>query len=261
MVDVHAFGAGKDERGAALRLQAQRLGSGKCTDLVGPGAGGVDDDWRAEGLGVGLNLPDTFGIAAQALHFAVGMDFTFIAADATQITLVQGIGVDVAGGRVVDRPVDFLATQDRHPRAGFFGAEQLHLRHRGFCTLVLLVQLIRVTGEIHGHFAARGQQRVFAEATGRRVEKNAAGLGECTNLRSAVCGGVQRSRASGGVISRVGFAFEHDHAAVLRQPETGGSAGNPAADDDEVCLAHEILLLSVIPVGAGLLAMASLRFI
>ncbi|MNC73148.1 hypothetical protein D3C75_1242990 [compost metagenome] len=59
----------------------------------------------------------------------------------------------------------------------------------------------------------------------------------------------------------MGFAFEHDHAAVLRQPETGGSAGNPAADDDEVCLAQEILLLSVIPVGTGLLAMASLRFI
>jgi hypothetical protein len=29
---------------------------------------------------------------------------------------------------------------------------------------------------------------------------------------------------------------------VLRQPETGGSAGNPAADDDEICLAHERLL-------------------
>jgi hypothetical protein len=59
----------------------------------------------------------------------------------------------------------------------------------------------------------------------------------------------------------MGFAFEHDHAPVLRQPETGGSAGNPAADDDEICMAHECLLLSVIPVGAGLLAIASPRFI
>jgi hypothetical protein len=40
----------------------------------------------------------------------------------------------------------------------------------------------------------------------------------------------------------MGFAFEHNHPPVLRQPETGGSAGNPAADDDEICLAHERLL-------------------
>jgi hypothetical protein len=37
----------------------------------------------------------------------------------------------------------------------------------------------------------------------------------------------------------MGFTLEHDHFAVRRQPEPGRSAGNPAADDDEICVVHE----------------------
>ncbi|MNC12315.1 hypothetical protein D3C75_600340 [compost metagenome] len=243
MVDVHAFGAGEDERGTAFGLQAQGFGAGQFADLVGPGAGGVDDDWRAERLAVGLNVPYTLAVAAQADDFAVGMHFALVAADTAQIALVQGIGVNVAGGRVVDGAVDLFPAQDRHQRAGLVGAEQLHLRHRGFCALVLPVQFVRVAGQVHGHFAPRGQQRVFAETAGRVVEKVPAGQGQRPYLRGAVGRGVQRRRTAGGVIGRMGFAFEHDHAAVLRQPETCGSTGNSAADDDEICLAHERLLM------------------
>ncbi|MNF87500.1 hypothetical protein D3C84_699680 [compost metagenome] len=242
MVDVHAFGAGKDEGRAALGLQAQRPGAGHFTDLVGPGAGGVDDDWRAEGLVLGLHLPQACAITGQAQDFAVGMDFALVTADSPQVTLMQGIGVDVAGGRIVDRAVDFFPAQDRHERAGLVGAEQLHLGDRGFGAQVLFVQLGRVTGEVHGHLAARGQQWVFAETGRRGVEEIPAGLGQRPNLRRAIGGGVQRRRPAGGVIGRMGFALEHDHPCVLRQPETGGSAGYSAADDDEVCLAHERLL-------------------
>ncbi|MNI22019.1 hypothetical protein D3C73_755640 [compost metagenome] len=243
MVDVHALGTGEDEGGAAFRLQAQRSGAGQFTDLVGPGPGGVNDDRRAEGLGVGLHLPCPVSITAQAEHFGVGVHFAFVTADAAQVALMQGVGVDVAGGRIVDRAVDFFPAQDRQAYTGLFGAEQLHLRHRGFGAQVLIVEFGRVTGEIHGHFTARGQQRVFAETAGGSVEKIATGLGQCANLRCAIGSGEQRRRTSGGVIGRVGFTFEHDHACVLRQPEPGGSAGDPAADDDEICLAHERLLL------------------
>ncbi|MNO90193.1 hypothetical protein D3C76_816960 [compost metagenome] len=243
MVDVHALGAGEDEGRAALGLQAQRPGAGHFADLVGPGAGGVDDHRRAEGLVLGLHLPQACAITGQAQDFAVGMDFALVTADSPQVTLMQGIGVDVAGGRIVDRAVDFFPAQDRHERAGFVGAEQLHLRHCGFGTQVLVIQFGRVTGQVHGHFAAWGQQRVFAETGRRGVEEIPAGLGQRPHLRGAVGGGVQRRRTAGGVIGRMGFAFEHDHAAVLRQPETCGSTGNSAADDDEICLAHERLLM------------------
>ncbi|MNL14848.1 hypothetical protein D3C87_1358080 [compost metagenome] len=167
---------------------------------------------------------------------------------------MQGVGVDVAGGRVVNCAVDFFPAQDWQARTGFFGAEQLHLRDRRLGAQVLIVQFGGIIGEVHGHFAAWRQQRVLAEAAGRGVEKVTAGLGQGTNLRGAVGGGKQCGGTSGGVVGRMGFTFEYHHAPVLRQPETGGSAGNPAADDDEVCLAHENLLLSVIPVGAGSLA-------
>ncbi|MNR65459.1 hypothetical protein D3C85_1885000 [compost metagenome] len=65
-MDIQALGAGKDKGCPALGLHAQRLGTGQLANLVGPGTGGVDDDRRAEGLGVGLNLPLPFGITAQA---------------------------------------------------------------------------------------------------------------------------------------------------------------------------------------------------
>ncbi|MNI23779.1 hypothetical protein D3C73_773790 [compost metagenome] len=242
MMDVHALRAGEDERGTAFRLQAQGSGAGQFADPVGPGAGGVDDDRGAERLSAGLDVPCTLVIAAQADDFGVGVDFALIAADASQVSLMQGVGVDVGGGRIVDRAVDFFPAQDGYQRAGLVGAEQLHLRHRGFRALVLPVQFVRVAGEIHGHFAAWRQQRVFTEAAGRIVEKIPAGQGQCANLRGAVGGGVQGGRTSGGMVGRMGFAFEYDHAAMLRQPETGGSAGDTAADDDEICLAHERLL-------------------
>ncbi|MCY1186348.1 hypothetical protein D9M73_272120 [compost metagenome] len=105
------------------------------------------------------------------------MDFALVAADSTQVALVQGVGVDVAGGRVVDGAVDLFPAQDRHERAGLVGAEQLHLGDRGFGAQVLIVQFGRVAGEVHGHLAARGQQRMFAEAAWRIVEEVAAGLG------------------------------------------------------------------------------------
>ena len=238
MMSVHAFRAGKDKCGAAFRLQTQRLRTGQGSDLVGPRTGGIDKHRCAERLAIGLYDPQAIGIAAQAEHFAICAHFAVVAPDAAQVALMQRVGVDVTGRWVVDRAVDFFPAQDRQTRAGFVGAEQLHLRHRGFGAEVLVVQFGGITDEVDGHFAARGQQWVLAKTARRTIEKRAARLSQCADLCGAVGGGVQRGGATGGVIAGMGFTLEHDHFAVRRQPEPGGSAGNPAADDDEICVAH-----------------------
>ena len=122
----------------------------------------------------------------------VGANLTAVAADATQVALVQGVGVDVAGGGVIQRTVDFFAAQDRQLPTGFVGAEQLHLRHSGLGAQVLGVQLGRIADEIHRQLATWRQQWVFAETAGRVVEKLTTGQGQRTHLRGAIRGGIQR---------------------------------------------------------------------
>ncbi|MND77329.1 hypothetical protein D3C80_690040 [compost metagenome] len=108
-VTVDTLGASEDEGGAALGLQAKRLGTGQYTDLVGPGTGSVDQYRRAEGATAGLHLPVAVVSTAQVLDLAIAVDLALLAADTAQVTLVQGIGVDIAGAWVVERTVDFVA--------------------------------------------------------------------------------------------------------------------------------------------------------
>ena len=173
---------------------------------------------------------------------AVGAHLALVAADTAQVALVQGVGVDVASGGVVDSPVDFFTAQDRQACTGFIDRQALHLFYSGLGAQVLAVEFGRVTVEIHGHFAPWRQQWVFAETCGWLVEEGPAGQRQRAYLRGAVRGGIECRRTPGGVIGRVVFTLQHQHLAVLRQPEPGGRAGNAAADNDEVCLAHEELL-------------------
>ena len=106
---------------------------------------------------------------------AVGAHVSLVAADTAQVALVQGVGVDVASGGVVDSPVDFVTAQDRQACTGFIDRQALHLRHGGLGAQVLAVEFGRVTVEINGHFAPGRQQGMFAEACGWLVEKGPAG--------------------------------------------------------------------------------------
>ncbi|MNT45921.1 hypothetical protein D3C72_1825360 [compost metagenome] len=106
---VDALGAGEDEGRATFGLQAKRLRTSQYTDVVGPGASGVDQHRCAEAATAGLHLPEPLVVAAQLLDLAIAVHFTLLTADTAQIALVQGIGVDVAGARVVKGAVDFVA--------------------------------------------------------------------------------------------------------------------------------------------------------
>ena len=107
--------------------------------MVGPGTGGVDEDRRGEGRILGAHLPQAIGVAAQAQHMAVGAHFALVAADTAQVALMQGVGVDVTGGRVVDCPVDFFTAQDRQACTGFIDRQALHLLYGRLGAQVLAV--------------------------------------------------------------------------------------------------------------------------
>ncbi|MNH08980.1 hypothetical protein D3C79_684210 [compost metagenome] len=248
---VDAFGAGEDERRATLWLQAQRLGTGQFPKLVGPGTGGIDQHRGAEGATAGLHLPEAVGIAAQLLHFAVAVHFTLLTANTTQVALVQGVGVDVTGARVVQGAMNLVAAQHWQARAGLLGAEQLDFRHAGLGVLVLALQLFRVAVEVDGHFPARAEQRVLGEARRRMVEKLTAGQGQRADLRCAIGCCVQRGRAAGGVVTRLRLALKQQHPPVAGQPVTCGGTGNTGADDDEISVLHGGFLSRRVAGGTG----------
>ena len=73
----------------------------------------------------------------------IGQHLATVAADATQIALVQRVGVDIAGGRVVQRAVDFFPAQDRQLGAGFIGdAAELNAQYLSAKATVAQVELL-----------------------------------------------------------------------------------------------------------------------
>ncbi|MCY1432879.1 hypothetical protein D9M71_488880 [compost metagenome] len=237
LVHIHALRRGEDEGGAALGLQAQGANAGERGELVAPGAGGVDQHRRLEIALAGDDQP-LLALALDASHFAAELHLPAVATDAAQVSLVQGVGVDVGGAGIEHGALDLVAAQYRHQRAGFVGAEHPHVGDVFEGAVELALQLFGVAAEVHHHLAARREQRMFAEAFRRCVEEGAAGGGQGAYLGRAVGHGIERGRAPGGVVAGVLLALQYQHPPVARQPVTGGGAGDPGTDDDEVGLIH-----------------------
>ncbi|MDT4858974.1 hypothetical protein FQZ97_934670 [compost metagenome] len=236
---IHTLRRGEDEGSAALGLQTQGTDAGQLGELVAPGTGGIDQYRRLEAALAGADLP-LLALALDAGHFATELNLPAVAANAAQVTLVQGVGVDVGGAGIEHGALDLVAAQHRHQRARLLGAEHLHVGHLLAGAVELALQLFGVAAEVHHHLAARREQRMFAEAFRRCVEEGAAGGGQGAYLGRAVGHGIERGGAPGGVVAGMLFAFQHQHAAVARQPVTGGGAGDSGADDDEVNLVHGV---------------------
>lgn len=183
MVAVDALGGGEDEGSAALGLQAEGTSAGQYPDVVRPGARGVDQHGGAETALVGMHLPQPLGVTLHPLHLAIAAHFALLPANAAQVALVQGIGVDVAGARVVEGAMDFVPTQHRQAGAGLVGIEQLEFGHAGLGAEVLALQFGRIAVEVDGHLTARGEQRMLGETTGRMIEK-----ARLARVRARTCG-------------------------------------------------------------------------
>jgi hypothetical protein len=127
-VGIHTFRRREDERGAALGLQTQRPDARPFGELVAPGAGGVDQYRRLEATPTDTDLP-LLAPALNASHFAAVLNLRAVAANAAQVTLMQGVGVDISGTGIEHGALDLVAAQYRHQRAGLIGAEHPHVEH------------------------------------------------------------------------------------------------------------------------------------
>ncbi len=251
VVAVDARRRGEDEGRAALGLQAQRADAGQPGDGVAPGARCVDQHRRAVAAGGAADFPGAVD-PADLQRFVVAQDLPLVAADAAQVALVQGVGIDVGAGGVVGGAEDLVATQHRHDRAGLFRVQQAHLRHQRLAAFVLTAEFFRIVAEVDHHFRTRAEQRMLAEAGRRVVEEGPAGGGERAHLGCAVGHRVVRGGAAGGVVAGLRLALQHHDPAVGRQPVAGGCAGDAGTDDEVIRFDHAALLHRAISLpGAG----------
>ena len=95
--------------------------------------------------------------ALDASHFAAVLNLLAVAANAAQVTLMQGVGIDVGGTGIEHGAPDLVAAQYRHQRAGLIGAEHPRVGHVLAGAIELALQLFGVAGEVHHHLAARGE--------------------------------------------------------------------------------------------------------
>ena len=113
--------------------------------------------WRGDEAALGGFHPPLLALAAHAGDLAAVPHFPAVAANAAQVTLMQGVGVDVGGTGIEHGALDLIAAQYRHQRAGLIGAEHPHVGHVLAGVVELALQLFGVAGEVHHHFAARGE--------------------------------------------------------------------------------------------------------
>ncbi|MDT4846087.1 hypothetical protein FQZ97_800950 [compost metagenome] len=142
--------------------------------------------------------------------------------------------VHVGGVGFVHRAGHLLGAQRRHHLARLLAIEALGADVHGAQQFPVRFELVQVLGARNHHRAARREQRVLGEAFGRVFEEGAAGHGEGAHLRRAVALHEERGRTAGGVVARLGFAFEQDHAGMRGEPVGHRGPGDAAADHEVV---------------------------
>jgi hypothetical protein len=146
---------------------------------------------------------------------------------------VDAVHIHVGGVRLVDRAREIVRPQDRQQaqRVGlgnlFEGLrEGLAVGQRPLDRGILL-------GIADEDDAARAEEAV-------PVEERLAGDGQDADDAVAVVLGVERGRATGGVVAGGVLALQHHDAAVGGEFAAGRGAGDAAADDDEIGIHGEI---------------------
>jgi hypothetical protein len=229
---MRALGHVEGEGGAPLRHQPHDAGSRHPRHHVGPGAGGVDHDRCLEGSGAGRDGPVAIG--AELHHLGIGHHLAAAGAETLEESVMDRVHVHVAGVRLPDRGLGVTGLEERHLRRELVGADHRDRVDRAAAFFQRHRQrgLLIVAADQQG--AAGAQQRMLGETLRRRLEEGPAGAGDRADRPVAVDLGIERGGAAGGVVARLGFAFEHDDPGVAGELVGGGGAGDAGADHDEV---------------------------
>ncbi|MNJ55378.1 hypothetical protein D3C77_508630 [compost metagenome] len=117
----------KGKGAAPAGLQANGWHVAQRGNLIGPGAGGVDQLPSLDNAAVSqVHVPQTVGKAA-CYQFGVAAQLTTGLTKATQKTLMQGMHVKVHRPRLMNRTRQRVAAQAWHHCRGGLGIKQAHL--------------------------------------------------------------------------------------------------------------------------------------
>ncbi len=225
--------------GPSISATVRRLGErpsgarpARRRDLIGPGAGGVDNDRGGELARAGGGGPET-RLAPQARDAGVGSEPAAAAAQAGDVALVQGGDVDIHRAGFVESGDAGLRPQHRHARADLVAGEpgeRAGLRRLG--RERIQPRPLGLAGDEER--AARAKQRRLAKALRRRGQEGPARAAQRPDDGVAVGLGEQRRRAAGGVEARLRLLLQHDHAVLACQLVRRRRAGHPGADHKDV---------------------------
>jgi hypothetical protein len=225
----------EDEGRPAPWLQSDRPDAGKLRYHIGPGTRGVEHNGRFPCGVARAHLP-TAAFALQSADGGVAHDSASRMPESAQVTLVNRVHIHVGRVGLEKCALDSFAAQHRNQRAGRCGIEPLCPRRQGPQDVPVLGQQRLLPVRSHHQGAARSEQRVFSESLRRILQEGAAGAGERAHLGRAITFHEQRRGAPGGVIARLGLAFEQHDAAMRGQPIADRRSGDAATDDEEVGL-------------------------
>ena len=205
-VDVDAGRRIDEKRRAAVGRDAERTKTRKRCELVGPGARGIDDNGRLEFAGRRAHDP-VRGFFLQRRHARIGDENAAARAELAQISLMQGMDVDVGGVGLEDGSGRVTVAQQRANLLRFVCIDRARIRRNvGQREERAQFRQLVVSGDVKR--SARAHQRVLDEAVRRRIEEFAAGAAERAHDGVAIGLGKKRGRTARGVVARLGFAFE-----------------------------------------------------
>src|SRR5674476_1016686 len=139
-----------------------------------------------------------------------------------------------------------FGTQRRYHRAGRSAVEQACVRCHRAQHVPMFGQQRVLPLCCHHHGTARGEKWLLGKAFGRGLKKGPAGHGERAHLGCAIAFHKHCRRAPGGVITRLRFAFQQEHAAMRREPVADRGARDTAADDEKVSRFSHFRMLSLL---------------
>ncbi|MCY1409990.1 hypothetical protein D9M71_253520 [compost metagenome] len=226
--------AGEGERATSARLQADARHPALLGHTVRPGTCSIDQTSGLQTAAISqLHLPHAAQVAGLD-QLGVAAQFTAGSAITPQEALVQGMYIKVHRTWLKHRAGQGFATQ-----AGYQCQGRVPVQQADFCAIgqVLRVSLLKQFTLLQaGHIqtASRLQQRVLAEALRWRFVEGSAGAGQCLDLWGAVSLHEHGRRTPGGMVARLRFTLDQQHALLTGQAVAQRSAGDASTDDQGV---------------------------
>ena len=224
-----------DDR-APLRFEADGLHAREASDLVGPGARGIDEDRCGKAISL---LAGDLPRAASPLDRGdplAGAQLAAAAHQPPQIALEHRVRIEVERVEIGDSVARILL-QQRAEVVDSRGVEMFE-RGKGRNLGVEPVQrLALVVARMHEHRHPVAERHV-GETLGRVVEEGPAG--ERQRAHQAVAERIMEHRRASArrMVAGLLFRLENQDSSMAGQRRCRGKSGNPTPDDEDVGAGH-----------------------